>query len=271
MRRSRGKTIYLNDRRSRGRRGKNTKAIGASIIGIGVVLGVLFAFWPNAYGVTIDGVQIGALEKKEFIDNATDTVIAQLKNKYHTEVKLEGEMTSKKVRASKKKMITPNYLATYMRENMDFLLQFEEMSIDGKVVGIIESEAVLDELLTEITKEYIGETDKKVEFANKVTLKPVFAKEKDLISLGDLVKKCTTTTKELVEYEVVSGDSLSRIAGKLGITIAKIIGANEGMTEKTMIGIGQKIKAEVDVPLLDINVIEAPITNVTEEGTNKAN
>lgn len=256
MRKSRNKTIYLKDRRNKSRRGKNPRVVWASIIGIGILLGTLFAFWPNAYEVSIDGTVIGALEEKEFVDNATETVIAQLKSKYNTEIKLEGEIVSKKVRASKKDMITPNYLATYMRENMDFLLEFEELSIDGKKVAIIESKQVLDELLVRLTQEYIGETDKKVEFANKVELAPVFAKEKDLISLDALVAKCMQTRQETVEYEIVGGDTLSGISSKLGITIAKLLGANEGMTETTVLKLGSKLKAVVDVPLLDVKVIE---------------
>lgn len=272
MIRSRNKTIYLKDRRNRLRRGKNPKIVWAIIIGIGVLLGAMFAFWPNAYQANIDGVVIGALEEKEFIDNATETVTAQLKNKYNTEVKLEGEITSKKVRAGKKDMITPNYLATYMRENMDFLLEFQELSIDGKKVGIIESEQVLDELLVRLTEKYIGKTDQKVEFANQVELKPVFAKEKDLISIDALVDKCTQTTQETIEYEVVPGDSLSAISSKLGITIAKLISANEGMTETTVLKLGSKLKAEVDVPLLDVKVIEEPVVEeprAENQGTPK--
>lgn len=258
--RSRNKTIYLKDRRRGSRRGRSQRAVWGGIIGIGTLLGLLFAFWPNAYQVSIGEVVVGTLEKAEFIDNAKQTVIAQLENKYNTGVKLENEenIKIKKVRANQKSMITPNYLVTYMRENMDFMLEFQEMSVDNKKVGIIESKEVLEELLARLTKEYIGKTDQKVEFVNKVTLKPVFAKEKDLMPIEELVTKSIQTTEQVVEYEIAPGDSLYKIANKFKISLAKLIASNEGMTEKTTLSIGQKIKVNVDVPLLSVKVIEAP-------------
>lgn len=251
----RNKTIYLNKKR-RGRH-RDQKAVWISIVGIGAILGLIIAFWPNAYQVTIDGVQVGILEKKEYVDNAKQTVIAQLESTYKTGVQLEGEenIVIKKRRARQKDMITPNYLVTYMRENMDFLLEFRELSVDGKKIGIIESEAVLDELLEILTKQYIGSTDQQTAFVNEITLEPVFAKEKDLIDIKTLTEKATKTTQETVEYEVVSGDTLWGIASKLGVSINKILAANEGMTEKTTLSIGNKIKAEVDVPLIDVKVV----------------
>lgn len=257
MKINRNKTIYLNNRRKTSHKSRQGKTFWGPIVGVSVMIGSVLAFWPNAYEVKIDGVVVGAIEEKAYLENAEDTVVAQLKNKYNTEVQLEGDITQpKRVRARKKELITPNYLATYMRENMDFQLEFQELSIDGKKIGIIESEDTLDELLERLTKEYIGQTDSKVEFSNKVELTPVFAKEKDLMSLDTLTDKALQKTKEIVEYEVGAGDTLWGIANKLGISVAKLIDSNEGMTDKSVLSIGMKLKAEVNVPLLGVQIVE---------------
>lgn len=264
---NRNKTIYLKNRKKHTRKGRHQRAFWTGVVAIGVILGFVFALWPNGYEVTVGDVVVGTLEDQTAVEKAKETVIAQLENKYQTGVKLEGEesIRIKKKRITEKTKITPNYLVTYMRENMDFLLEFRTLSVDGKQVGIIESEAVIDELLERLTKKYIGETEQKVEFVNKIELKSAFAKEKDLMDINELTQKALVTRNEIIAYEVGAGDTLYGIAIKHKTTVAKVVGANEGMTEKSVLSIGQKVNIEVEVPFISVKVVEAPKTKASPE------
>lgn len=249
------KTIYLKTARKKTKAARLKKIILLIAALLGVVIGLLIGLLPNAYEVSIKGEVIGSMRKREFIDKAAETVKAQLENQYNTKVELKDVYEIKKVRAKNKDIITTSYLTSVMRKNMDFLLEVYALKVDGQQVGVVAYEEVIEQLQTELSKVYFGE-ELAVSFVNDVTLERVFAKEEEIISLQKLVEISTQTSKKQIEYEVVQGDTLSGIANKLGITMTRLLAANEGMSETTIIRIGMLLKAEVDVPLIMLQKIE---------------
>ena len=226
---------------------------------IAALVGVLLSFMPNAYKITISGVEVGAVKDKKTIEMAKETVITQLQNAYGTEVKFEEEPEIKKYRAKKKDYIAPTYLISYMRKNMNILVSFKEIYVENKSIGIVTSDEEVEELKAELKKKYYGDSAVEVEFGKKVEVKDKFAKESELIPINKLVEKCTVTTPKVVEYEVQAGDTLSGIAAKLNTTIDNIVSANNGFTSSTMLRLGQTIKANVNEPLLPLTIVEKDV------------
>ena len=230
----------------------------AVLVAIGI--GLLLAFMPNAYKITIKGEVVGAVKDKKIIETAKESVIAQLKSVYNADVKFEEDLQVKKYRAKKKDYIASDYLVSYMRKNMDILIAFREIVVEGKSIGIVASDAKVEELKMELKKKYYGNAEiGEVDFGKKVEIKEVFAKESDLIAMDKLVLKCTATTPKTVEYEVKPGDTLSGIASSLGITIENIKSANEGFTDTTVLKIGSILKANIHEPLLPLVIKEKPV------------
>lgn len=265
MRRS--KTIYLNNRRPSRHRDK--KGIVLGVLGISIVVSGAVALMPNAYQITVDNEVIGVVSKKDYIDAALETVEAQLEKQYKTQVQIEEIDEIKKVRAGKKDLIDPNKLPAELRQKLNVTLEFQQLSIDGEVVGVIESKEVMDELKLELKKKYFDDKDVKAEFTNEIKLQPVFTTEEQLISLDDLVDLCSKREKKVVTYEVKPGDSFWKIANSLGVTPANIYSANEGMTESTPLQIGQELKVEVRVPKLGLELIKLPTSEDGVEGEKK--
>lgn len=240
----------------------------AVLVAIGI--GLLIAFMPNAYKITIKGEVVGAVKDKKIIEAAKETVIAQLKSVYNADVKFEEDLQVKKYRAKKKDYIASDYLVSYMRKNMDILIAFKEIFVEGESIGIVTSDAEVEELKMELKKKYYGNAEVgEVDFGKKVEIKEVFAKESDLIAMDKLVLKCIATTPKTVEYEVKAGDTLSGIASSFGITVDSIRTANEGFTDVTVLKIGSILKANIYEPLLPLVIKEKAVdTEVdTEVGT----
>lgn len=250
------KVIKISGRRRRGRSARVDNHIVIIAISIAVIIGLVLGFLPNAYKITIQGDEVGAIKDKKVIENAIETVKAQLSADYNAEVKFEEEPELKRYRANKKDYIDPNYLVTYMRKYMNILIEFKEVLVDGESIGIIESEEQLEELKEALKKSYYGDKDVKVEFGKDVKLVDKFAKEGELSSVTDLVQVCTATTPKTVDYEVVTGDTLYGIALKYGVTVDNIISVNEGFTDKTTLKIGDKIKVNTYQPLLPLTIVE---------------
>ncbi len=248
------KKLYVRDNSKKGKRQRRQKLIETGIVILSVVLGLIIAFWPNAYRIIIDDVVVGMVKERDYITKSLETVVAQLEQTYKTTVKLEGEedIIVERARGRQKDYITTNYLITYMRNNMDFYLEFYEVQVDGKSIAVVQDENIQYELLDTLSKIYLGQTAPTGQFASNVEFVPVFAKEAELTSLDELIKLATTTREEEVTYEVKAGDTLSGIAAKLNISLVRLISANEGMSTTSTINVGNKLNAVVDVPLINV-------------------
>ncbi len=254
------KVIKLNNaRRRRSLNLKPDRKIMVIAIVIATILGIWLAFRPNAYEISINGEVIGAIKDIKVIEAAKETVIAQLRTEYQSDVKFEDDLELRRYRAKKRDYIDPTYLISSMRSNMQILVGFKEIYVEDEPIGIVTSEAELETLKTELKKKYYGDKAVKVEFGKKVELKDVFAKEADLISMEKLVQKCTVTTPKSISYEVQSGDTLSGIANKYNTTIDSIISANPEFTDKVVLRIGQAIKVNINEPLLPLKIVKEEV------------
>lgn len=238
-------------------------------ISVAVVIGLLLAFMPNAYKISMNGEFIGAIKDKRVIEGAKDTVISQLKNAYGTDVKFEEDLEIQRYRAKKKDYIDQSYLIACMRKKMDILIGFKELFVDGESVGIIASDADVETLKNELKKKYYGNREIEVAFGKTVETKDIFAKEDDLISMEKLVQKCATTTPKSITYTVQAGDTLSGIASKYNTTIESIISANQGFSNQTVLQVGQTINANINEAFLPLEIVEVNQTvDTSAEGTN---
>ena len=223
---------------------------------LAAIIGLVLAFMPNAYKISINGEFIGAIKDKKIIEGAKNTVITQLQGIYNAEVKFEEELEIEKYRAKKKDYINQNYLISCMRKKMDILIGLKEIFVEGESVGIVSSEKDVETLKAELKRKYYGDKAVKVDFDKKVEVKDIFAKEEDLISMDKLVQKCTTTTPKSITYTVQAGDSLSSIADRYNITMDSIVSANPGFTKNVVLRVGQVINANINEPLLPLKVVE---------------
>lgn len=228
-----------------------TLAIAAAVI---IALGL--AFLPNAYKISINGEFIGAIKDKRIIEGAKETVITQLQTAYGTDVQFEEELEVQRYRAKKRDYIDPSYLISAMRKKMGILIGFKEIFVEGESVGIVASEQEVETLKNELKKKYYGAQDIEVEFAKKVEIKDIFAKEEDLIPMDKLVQKCAATTPKSIQYTVQAGDTLSGIANRYNTTMESIISANEGFSKQTVLRVGQTINANINEAFLPLEIIQ---------------
>lgn len=233
----------------------NNRNLGIAVF-VAILIGLFLGFRPNAYQIIIQGKSVGAIKDKAILQEAKETVIAQLETRYGSKVQFEEEVMLKRYRAPKRDYIDPSYLVTYMRKNVNVLVGFWALNVDGEEVGIIANEQELEELKQKLKKEYYGNKDVEVAFAKSVELKEVFARESDLISKELLLQKCKTTTPKTVTYEIKTGDSLWLVADKLGVTTEELLRENPQIGEKMLVKVGDKIQAKVNEPFLPLIIIE---------------
>ncbi|ONI48034.1 hypothetical protein AN644_02900 [Candidatus Epulonipiscium fishelsonii] len=246
------KTIYLKERQSRRKQQKRRKIIMAIVGVIGILIFTMIMMWPNYYEVIINDKSVGAIKNKEYVDDSLNVVKAQLEAQYKTSVKLENENSIgvKKTLFPFNGIINTEYLTSYMRNNINFLLEFYEIRVDGKKIGVIQSTEYKDILLKELNARFYnnGATN----FKNNIELIPVFVKKEDLMSLESLIEIATKTSKVPSEYIVEPSDTLGGIANKLKITLQDLLRYNPTLNPESTIAVGDRLKVEIDVPFIEL-------------------
>lgn len=110
-----------------------------------------------------------------------------------------------------------------------------------------------------------GITD--ISFANNVEVVEAYLPTSQVSSLEEAVDSVIKDKEQKTIYEVVSGDTLSGIAAKTGITVDDIIALNDGITSaNSIIRIGDEIVVTVPKPELSVEHEEL----VYYEGTYEA-
>ncbi|OON93572.1 MAG: hypothetical protein ATN32_08855 [Candidatus Epulonipiscium fishelsonii] len=246
------KTIYLKERQSRRKQQQRQRMIIVIVGIIGVLIIGMSVLWPNYYEVVINGQDIGTIENKEYVEDSLNFVKTQLELQYKTSVKLSDEdnIEVKKTLFPLSDRINTEYLISYIRNNMDFLLEFYEIRVDGENIGIVQSKDYKELLLDELNKEFYNNSA--TDFKNNIEFIPVFARREDLMSIENLIKIATKTSKVPMEYIVEPADTLGGIANKLKISLQELLNYNPHLTPESTITVGEKLKVEVDMPFIKL-------------------
>ncbi|WP_318506500.1 LysM peptidoglycan-binding domain-containing protein [Bacillus sp. T3] len=75
-----------------------------------------------------------------------------------------------------------------------------------------------------------------------------------LMSLENAIKFLQTGTLEQKKYQVQEGDVLGSIANGHGLTLQQMVEINPGLTEDSVLQIGQEVNITVQVPFLEVTV-----------------
>ncbi len=106
-----------------------------------------------------------------------------------------------------------------------------------------------------------------VSFADEVEVVESYLPESQIVSLEAAIDDVTKDKEEKTIYEVVSGDTLSSISNKTGISIDEIIELNDNLTStSSLIRVGDRLTITVPQPELSVNREEL----VYYEGTYEA-
>ena len=226
---------------------------------IAVIIGVFLVTRPNAYEVSVEDEVIGIVKGEQVVQQSLDVVTATLKDKYKSEVKVVTQPQVKPVHASKKKLVTPDYLISKIKENVAYEIQMIDLVIDGKSRGIFVNKEAAEKLIEEVVSKYIPEgiaEIKESKLEANVDFKPVFVSEDSISDSDEVYKALTKTEEEGKVYTLVAGDNLWAIASKNDMTVQELLTVNPDITEATVLQIGQELNVKIDKPAVSVRIVE---------------
>lgn len=235
--------------------------------------------------VQVDGKEVGTLDSEQQLQELIDRKKAQFKGKYpnvNIEIKDAGITLTA---AQAFKAVTD---AEETLQKLDQQLEVQatgvKLIVDGKVLGVLPTEAdvskVLDQLKAQYTPETIAiealsakstggaKTDAKkatksssevkvesVKFAEKIDQSKAIVAPDKIVDADTMLTKIQEGMEAVIQYEVREGDTISSIAKRFSISQKDIIKNNPDVKERSM-QIGT---------ILNIKATKAPLTVKTVE------
>lgn len=159
-----------------------------------------------------------------------------------------------------------------------------EMTVDGKLLGIVKDENTANQILEQVKDKYISSKDKnagkvailtaavpqdlapgeseleKVEFVQKVQIAPIDIQPDQLDDPQELLKALQTGNVQPNVYTVEKGDCVGCIAKKFGISRQAIYENNPDIVDDK-IKEGQKLNLTILQPALSVRTVEKVVEN----------
>ena len=243
----------------------------------------------KVYHVYASGEHVGIVTDKDIVEKAVKKKVEELNKQYQgVELTSSSNITYvAEIVFKNSEDINNKKVADLVVSKIKPLQQAYALILDGQVVTYLASEAEVEDTIKKMKLKYVTEgqlqqveTYKQSRQAQPelkdgetrildITLSKEVTKESQQVAPENvltvdeaiLLLENGSLTKDL--YEVKSGDVLGSIANKHGLKLKELLAINPGLTEDTVLKIGQEVNVTVYKPHLSV-VVEKEV-KATEE------
>ena len=218
--------------------------------------------WVTDYEYAYNGRPLGIVRDQQDVLEILDLVSEELTQEYGSNIVIDPEtdITFTPVVSYGKQIDDVDTVLrrfTYMGD-----IQAEAYAIyaDGELLSIVESEKIAQDVLDKVLDYYLDDDDdteyEYIGFAEEIEIVPYSTSLSNVTSMNSAYKKIKNGGQQAETYTVKSGDTISGICSKLGITLKELKSMNPGLDENAMLHIGDKFTILEEVPLLTVETIE---------------
>jgi len=240
------------------------KNVAASLCAVAFVFSIFnVTFGHNAHEVVVNGesVAVVRLDRNITEDVIVETVAAQLEEiRGVTEVVIDAEVELVPIRASWDEIEEPEVVVAAVMDAVNYSVAAANISVNGVVISSLTTREEAETVLEKIIERHISEDAiiEEADFLEDVIIEDydIFVDAIDIVTIYEAVELLIASTEVERVYEIVSGDSLSLIAVKNDVTVEQIIAANPGITENSLLRIGQLLQLTVPQPLVTVRTVE---------------
>lgn len=232
----------------------------------------------TVFHVYMDDQYVGTVSNKSVIENAVEKLINEQQDSYKDfNLQLGNKLTyiSEQVFRSN---ADNNAVVKKVEELATVKVAAAAIVVDGKAIAYVKDSKDAEQVINELKLQYVSKEDltfvnmleasqeklpeiKKDEarVLNVAIEEPLLVKEektdpKNVLSYEDAVKLLQKGTLEEKKHVVEKGEALEIIAEKYDLTLKQLKELNEGLTEDSVLQIGQELNTVVTKPLLHVVV-----------------
>lgn len=251
----------------------------------------------SIYHVIVNGQEIGVVDNPEVINSWKAAKLQEEKEKNGLTFTLADQITFREEQIFKGEFDNEAAVAA-LDQIADIKVQAVKLVVDGNVIGYAADEETAKQVLLDVKQKYSGvpvellsatepglknltasakkgaveaaslaapadSPVKEVAFKEKVEVQKATVTAAEVLSEEELENLIVKGTNKEIIHTVVEGDCIGCIAAQYGITSQDIYANNPGITEHTVLQLGQQINVTAMRPLVTVQVKE----NVTQQET----
>ncbi|WP_163538796.1 M23 family metallopeptidase [Gracilibacillus sp. YIM 98692] len=234
--------------------------------------------------VYVDGVHIGIVEKQstveQFVDETIDKKQQDSETDYTYAVAEDITYVSEKVFESN---ADKAQVFNQLEDELTLQVKAKALEIGGEVVGYFADEETAQQVVEAYKQKFVdndlleklesGEDDTSLELGdstiidvqltNEVSIKQEKVLEKEILSVEEGLTLLEKGTLENKQYTVEEGDVLGSIAGEFDLSLDELLELNEGLTEDSIIRVGDELNVTAFKPYVEVMVTEEKLVEET--------
>lgn len=216
---------------------KKTYQIVAGVTIICLTIGWV-GFRKNSYAITVDGNVVAVVKEKEEAKVALETVVKNIKEEKGVDIAIREEVAVAHVNSKPNEIVVGEQVISQLSDVVSYDIEAYEILIDGEAFATVESEAIAEEVLTEIAKQYLpGESEIVLDIKR---LKTEHEESEQTPSTTQTTESTSPEEVEVVEVEEAKPLTDTQTAIKVG-EIAIDEAAKKEAEEKE----GKKVKRDI--------------------------
>lgn len=283
--RNRSTTIRseINSAENMSRRQKNRKRKQAKydkrqrmlLIGIAVIVLILacvigFATRKNGSDILVNGTSVAAVDTRKLTkEDIVTSVTAMLAEQVGTNVQIMDEIDVKGIHISKKtETLAPEAMLAKLRDTVVYNIEAYAIAVDGNVVVTLKNEAEAKEVLQYLNDKYTpeGAENVSVTYSEDVQIVSQFTNTDGLTDVETAKNKIAMGESSTKTHNVASGETLSSIASKYGMTLNGLLDINPNLSINSKIFVGEEITVKSNDPFI---TVRAAVTTTEKETAEK--
>lgn len=230
------------------------------------------------YHVYVDDAYIGIVTDEEIVESALSQKIAKAEEQYpEFEMAVTNDISYIPEQVFRSKAVNSE-VVEHMNELANVEAIATALTIEGEPVVYLKDMEAANDTLKELKLQYISKkelamletSNRKVvnkvdtslidlEIEEEISLEQTTVDPVDVLNVKEALKLLQKGTLEDKKHEVVEGEVLGKIAAQYDLTTEQLIELNEGLTEDSILQIGQELNTVVTKPLIHI-IVEKEVT-----------
>ncbi|MDI6710864.1 MAG: M23 family metallopeptidase [Bacillota bacterium] len=230
------------------RRGSHPLGLGLLLTGALVLAGFLWQAATAVWAVEVGGHQVAVARDHREVDRA----VASLERTYGPDAALEGVRVVQVPAARNQEFTGAAEIENRLADALGLQKRAVGVAIDGKVRFCFTDRSTALAFLDQLKKGYPADPGAEVGFLQDVRLVEVRVPVSELHSVEDALAAAARARRQNKEYIVKDGDTLWDIAIKHGLSVDELLAANPGLSEDTVLALGQSLNVGKVQPLLTV-------------------
>ncbi len=218
-------------------------------IGVALTLNTLYMV---SYSVAIDGMDVAVVEQQQVVEQAVFQVEQQGKSLLGEDYQVKNQINYQFGLHLKSELTDSSQIEHYLYSQLDDLgtaLQRYAVKLEGKTIGIVETEEDFQAVLDEIMAKHTTENTISAHFQEEITLDVVY--EGEFTSKESFITTLTENTTGETLYTVSTGDTFNAIAYSNDMSTAELKSLNPDCDPDRLF-VGDVLSVKEIIPLLSV-------------------